>query len=376
MTGIQGYCHDRFAAVQEAFEANFKERGEVGASVAVTLEGEMVVDLWGGHRDAAQTLPWLEDTIVNVYSTTKTMSALCALVLADRGEIDFYAPVKTYWPEFAQNGKDKIEVRHLMSHSAGLAGTDEPILGEDLYDWDRVIGVLERQAPWWEPGTASGYHGVTQGHLIGEVVRRVTGMSCGTFFRRELAEPLQADFHIGTGPEHFSRIGELIAPQTGPGGTGDSIAARAFASPAVSAAAAATEGWRRAEIPAANGHGNARSVARIQTVVANGGQAFGKRIMSEAGCRAIFDAQTDGKDLVLQAPMRFGMGYGLTPKDAPHELCFWGGWGGSTVVIDPHARLCIAYVMNRMGPSLLGNERGYSLNRAALRTLGSPRTPS
>ena len=371
MTEIHGYCHERFAPVREAFEANFDNNDDVGASVALSLEGEMLVDLWGGHRDASRLLPWEEDTIVNVYSTTKTMSALCALVLADRGAIDFYEPVKTYWPEFAQNGKDKIEVRHFMSHSAGLSGTDEPILGEDLYDWDRVVGALERQAPWWEPGSASGYHAITQGHLIGEIVRRVTGMSCGTFFRTEIAEPLSADFHIGTDPEHFHRIGELIPPKADLGGQGggEGIAARSFASPAVSARASRTEGWRRAEIPAANGHGNARSVARIQTVVANGGRAFGKQIMSEAGCRVIFDEQIDGTDLVLQVPMRFGMGYGLTPKDSPHELCFWGGWGGSSVVIDPQSRLCIAYVMNRMEANLLGDDRSLSLNRAALRCL-------
>jgi CubicO group peptidase (beta-lactamase class C family) len=294
-------------------------------------------------------------------------------VLADRGEIDFYEPVKTYWPEFAQNGKDKIEVRHFMSHSAGLSGTDEVLKGEDLYDWERVVGALAAQAPWWEPGTASGYHAITQGYLIGEVVRRVTGVSCGTFFRQQIAEPLQADFHIGTPPEHFHRIGELIPPKAdlaGQGG-GDGIAARTFRSPAVSARASATEGWRTAEIPAANGHGNARSVARVQTVVANGGSAFGRQIMSEAGCRAVFDEQTDGNDLVLQVPMRFGMGYGLTPKQSKRELCYWGGWGGSSVVIDPTSHLCIAYVMNRMEASLLGDERGLSLNQAALRSLQS-----
>ena len=369
MTEIHGFCHEQFASVQRAFEANFENDGDVGASVAVSLEGEMVVDLWGGHRDAAGTLPWQEDTIVNVYSTTKTMAALCALVLADRGEIDFYEPVKTYWPEFAQNGKDKIEIRHFMSHSAGLSGTDEQILGEDLYDWDRVVGALEKQAPWWEPGTASGYHAITQGHLIGEVVRRVTGMSCGTFFRTEIAEPLDADFHIGTGVEHHHRIGELIPPKSDLAGqgAGDSIAARTFASPAIRARASATPEWRMAEIPAANGHGNARSVARIQTVIANGGHAFGKQIMSEAGCRTVFDEQIDGTDLVLQAPMRFGMGYGLTPRKSPRELCFWGGWGGSSVVIDPGSRLCVAYVMNRMEGSLLGDDRSLSINRAALR---------
>ncbi len=384
MVEIHGHFDERFAPVREAFVRNFAEKDEVGASLAVTVEGEMVVDLWAGYRDAAKTLPWEEDTIVNVWSTTKTMSALCALVLADRGEIDLYAPVTRYWPAFGQNGKEKIEVRHFMSHSAGLAGTDEPISGTALYDWDRVVDALEKQAPWWEPGTASGYHAITQGHLIGEVVRRVTGMSCGTFFRREIAEPLGADFHIGTGSEHFYRIGELLPPGTslggplGQSGSGDgdadgktaSIAVRAFRSPFVRAEDASSAEWREAEIPAANGHGNARSVARIQTVIANGGVSAGRHILSEAGCRAVFDEQTDGTDLVLKAPLTFGMGYALLHGNSPSELAFWGGWGGSSVVVAPQSRVCIAYVMNRMEPSLLGDDRGVSLNRAALVAAG------
>jgi CubicO group peptidase (beta-lactamase class C family) len=384
MIEIHGYCDERFSPVREVFARNFADKDEVGASLALTVEGEMVVDMWAGHRDAAKSLPWEQDTIVNVWSTTKTMSALCALVLADRGEIDLYAPVTRYWPAFGQNGKEKIEVRHFMSHSAGLAGTDEPIRGEALYDWERVVNALERQAPWWEPGTASGYHAITQGHLIGEVVRRVTGMSCGTFFRREIAEPLGADFHIGTAPEHFSRIGDLLPPGVSLGGAlahepsgrgggegrAASIAVRAFRSPFVRAEDAATAEWREAEIPAANGHGNARSVARIQTVIANDGVSAGTRILSEAGCRAVFDEQTHGRDLVLKAPLTFGMGYALLHGQSPRELAFWGGWGGSSVVVAPQSRMCIAYVMNRMEPSLLGDDRGVSLNRAALAVMG------
>ncbi len=376
MTAIEGTCNERFAPVREAFEKNFEKAGDVGASVAVTLEGEYVVDMWGGHSDAAQRSPWQQDTIVNVYSTTKTMTALAALLLADRGEIDFYAPVKTYWPEFAQNGKDGIEVRHLMSHTAGLSGLAERLSGDELYDWERVCDVLARQAPWWEPGTASGYHAMTQGHLIGEVVRRVTGSTLGRFFRDELAEPLGADFHIGVPEEHFPRIAELIPPERPPAGaTGDktSIAARTFASPAVDAGAASTAAWRSAEIPAGNGHGNARSVVRVQSLVANGGSVFGKTLMSEAGCRRIFDEQSNGKDLVLGVPIRFGMGYGLTsdllPMGPNPHIAYWGGWGGSTVVVDLDARLCVSYVMNRMEGNLLGDRRGFSLLQAAYRAL-------
>ena len=308
----------------------------MGASVAVTLEGETVVDLWGGWRDRARTLPWEEDTIVNVYSTTKTMAALTMLLLADSGELDLHAPVKKYWPEFAANGKEKVEVRHFLSHSAGLSGMDEPMQGDDLYDWEKVVTALARQKPWWEPGTVSGYHALTQGYLIGEVVRRVTGMTLGAFFRRELAEPLGADFHIGTGPEHHHRIGELVPPDENPAAEAekDSIAARTFANPLVRAGASATAAWRQAEIPAANGHGNARSVVAVQTLAANLGVAGGKRLMSEAGCKAIFEEQTFSADLVLGVPLRFGMGYGLTTKLLPmgpnEHIAYWGGWGART----------------------------------------------
>ncbi len=375
MTEIHGNCHERFAPVRAAFESNFSERGDLGASVAVSYQGEIVVDLWGGHRDRAASEPWQEDTIANVYSSTKTMAALCLLVLADRGEVDLYEKVARYWPEYAQNGKEATEVRHFLSHSAGLSGMDEPMAGDDVYDWDKMVDALARQAPWWEPGTASGYHALTQGHLIGEVVRRVTGQSLGTFFRTEIAEPLGADFHIGTPREHFPRIAELDPPKTSPAGEAaeDSIAARTFRNPAVSAHAAATDGWRLAEIPAANGHGNARAIVRVQTAVANLGSAFGVNLMSEAGARRVFDEQTNGQDLVLGVPLRFGMGYGLSSQVMPmgpnEHIAYWGGWGGSTVVVDQDARLCVSYVMNRMAADLLGDMRGFSLLGAAYASL-------
>ena len=375
MTDIHGFCDARFAPVQAAFEENFASKGDVGASVAVSVEGEMVVDLWGGHRDAAGTLPWEEDTIVNVYSTTKTMAALCLLVLADRGDVDLHAPVASYWPEFAQNGKDSVEVRHFLSHSAGLSGMDEVMSTTDVCDWDRMIRALERQAPWWEPGTQSGYHALTQGHLIGEVVRRVTGQTIGNFFREQIAEPLAADFHIGTPAELNPRIGELIPPEDGPAGNADpeSIASRTFASPGVNARDSATDLWRQAEIPAANGHGNARSVVRVQSVVANLGEAFGQRLMSEAGARRVFEEQTNGDDLVLGVPIIFGMGYGLTSEIMPmgpnEHIAYWGGWGGSTAIVDQDARMCISYVMNRMEGSLLGDTRGFGITQAAYASL-------
>ena len=163
MSEIKGFCDEKFAPLRETFEKCFTEHGDVGASFAVTKDGEYVADLWGGYLDQERTRPWLEDTIVNVYSSTKTMMALVALVLSDRGEIDLYAPVCRYWPEFASNGKERIEVRHLLSHTAGLSGLDQGIREEDLYDWEKIVSLLEQQRPWWEPGTVSGYHAITQG---------------------------------------------------------------------------------------------------------------------------------------------------------------------------------------------------------------------
>ena len=212
MTPIHGQCSAKFAPIKAAFERNFKEENDIGASVAVTYEGEYVVDLWGGHLTAARETEWAEDTIINVWSSTKTMAAMSMLLLADRGEVDLYSPVAKYWPEFAANGKADTEVRHFMSHSAGLSGMDTPVMGDALYDWDWMTKELAAQAPWWEAGSQSGYHALTQGHLIGEVVRRVTGQSLGAFFKQEIADPLGADFHIGTSEEHFPRICPLTPP--------------------------------------------------------------------------------------------------------------------------------------------------------------------
>ena len=359
---VHGRCDEKFAAVRAAFEANFTSGADMGASFAVTVNGETVVDLWGGFKDEAGTQPWQEDTIVNVYSTTKTMCALTALLCADRGLIDFAAPVATYWPEFAQNGKEKVTVGHLMSHSAGLPGFDKKIETEELYDWDHVCRLLAAQAPWWEPGTRSGYHAVTQGYLVGEVVRRVTGKSLGTVFREEIAEPLNADFHIGLPPEADTRMGELIPPAIGLGEAtpGGDIAKRTFGSVTMTALEPRTRPWRRAEIPAAGGIGNARSVAKIQAILANDGVAGGKRFLSAAGARKALELQIDNTDLVLGIPVRFGLGYGLKSEMMPlptENAMFWGGWGGSLIVVDYDAKATFSYVMNRMVSTTTGDGR-------------------
>ncbi|MFV2091184.1 MAG: serine hydrolase domain-containing protein, partial [Pseudomonadales bacterium] len=204
---VQGRCDEKFTSVRELFASNIEADHDVGASFAVTIDGEMVIDIWGGHLDEQRTEPWQEDTIVNVYSTTKSMSFLCALLLADGGELDFDADVADYWPEFAAGGKEHVKVWHVMDHAAGLSGMDVPVEAEDLYDWDKIVGLLAEQTPWWEPGTATGYHALTQGYLIGEIVKRVSGVSIGTFFQNEIARPLKADFFIGVPESEFGRIG-------------------------------------------------------------------------------------------------------------------------------------------------------------------------
>lgn len=374
MVEVFGKCDDRFAGVKAAFENNFATQDEIGASVAITHEGSFVVDLWGGHLDRDKSQPWSEETVTNVWSSTKTMAAMSLLVLADAGDVDLNAPVGTYWPEFNAAGKDKVEVRHFLSHMAGLSGMDTPVEGEALYDWDWMTRELAAQAPWWDPGTNAGYHALTQGHLIGEVVRRVTGQSLGTFFAREIAEPLEADFHIGTPESVVPRISPLEPPkQTIAPPDDGSVASRTFKNPPIDAKQAMDAAWRRAEIPAANGHGNARSIVRAQTPMANGGEAFGKRILSEAGTRRVFEQQFSGTDLVLGIPVVYGLGYGINNPAMPlgpnTHMAYWGGYGGSIVIIDQDARLCISYVMNRMEPGTTGDVRGLSLVMAAYQAL-------
>jgi CubicO group peptidase (beta-lactamase class C family) len=374
---IEGTVAAGYEAVRDMLSSNIDSGADVGASVAVVHDGDLVVDIWGGHVDEARTQPWRQDTIINVWSTTKTMAALCALMLADRGELDLHAPVARYWPEFKEGGKEGVEVRHLLSHSAGLSGWQQPMQPEDLYDWDKATSLLAAQEPWWEPGTASGYHAITQGYLVGEVVRRITGVTIGRFFADEVAGPVGADFQIGTPPEHDGRVAKVIPPPplALEGADPASIAVRTLSNPPLSAEQSWEIPWRRAEIPAAGGHGNARSVATIQSALACGGVTNEVRLLSEAGCESALEEVCYTPDLVLGVPIRFGMGYGLNSPDTPlspnPRMCFWGGWGGSLVVVDLDARLCVAYVMNKMGEGTVGDFRGAGIAFAAFGAVGA-----
>ena len=373
MAQIEGKCEPRFEAVRGALAQNLDSGEELGASLVVDIDGDLVVDLWGGFCDQARTLPWTERTITNVWSSTKTVTSLAALMLADRGALDVDAPVARYWPEFAANGKEGVLVRHLMSHSSGVSGLEQPAIVEDLYDWPTATSRMAAQAPWWEPGTASGYHALNYGHLVGEVVRRVSGKTLRQFVAEEIAGPLGADFQIGAAEADWSRIADVVPPPPlpidfealGP----DSLTVKTLTGPPAEAAVANTPGWRRADIGAANGHGNARSVARVMSVVARGGEVDGVRLLSPQTIDLIFREQQNGIDLVLGVPLRLGIGYGLPRRDIlpwiPEEqICFWGGWGGSMIVMDVDRRMTISYMMNKMAPGVVGSERSAEYGQA------------
>lgn len=364
----QGVCDPRFAAVRELFARNLADGTELGASLCVMEGDEVVVDLWGGTADAAAGRPWARDTVVNTYSLTKTMTALAVLVLIDRGVLDPDAPVARYWPEFAAAGKEGVLLRHVLGHTSGVPGWDAKVTIEDLYDTPAAAALLAAQEPWWTPGDGSGYHALSFGTLLGEIVRRVTGTSLGAFFAEEIAGPLGADYWIGAPPSllaHPERIAALEPPP--PTGfdyaslPADSVMRRTLPNPAYSPAITTDPAYLAAELGAANGQGNARSVALVQSVISGGGTAQGRRLLTPEAVERVFAVQADGTDRVLGAPVRFGLGWGLPcaamPGIRPGRVAWWTGFGGSVVSADADRRVTVAYVMNRMGPKLVGADR-------------------
>ncbi|MET7891372.1 serine hydrolase domain-containing protein [Streptomyces mirabilis] len=373
---VHGHCDARFAAVRTAFEENFRDRAELGAAVTVTLDGETVVDLWGGWADAARTRPWERETLVNVWSTSKGPTSLCAHILADRGLLDFDAPVAAYWPEFAAAGKESVLVRHLLSHRAGLAGLREPHDLAQLCDWELTVERLAAQEPWWEPGTRSGYHALTFGHLVGEVVRRVSGLRPGAFLEREVTGPLGIDFTVGLPEKETERAAELVHPPVASSSEQAAIFAQltpaavaALANPLVGATEANTAQWRAAEIPAANGHGTARAVAALYGIFAGRGAYGSRQVLSPEAAERVREGQGSCRDLVLGAGFEHetetGLGlwlsgpngsYGPNPRAFGHD-----GFGGSCGLADPESGLSLGYVMNRMGPHIADDPRKMAL---------------
>jgi CubicO group peptidase (beta-lactamase class C family) len=393
-TAIQGTCDARFELVREEFERNFRERGEVGASVAVTVEGKTVVDLWGGVADPQTGRPWEKDTKVVVWSSTKGATALCAHILADRGELDLESPVARYWPEFAQNGKATIPVRMLLNHQAGLAAVREPLTPGSFADWEKMTSLLARESPWWEPGTQHGYHAFTFGWLVGEVVRRVSGKSVGAFFRDEVAKPRGIDFHIGLAEQLEPEVAVCIPPAPpAPGDPVSPVFVVAMTQPTSLPASAIgnTGGYfpdplqfdcraaHAAEIPAAGGITNGRGLAGLYALLANSDNG----VVSERQlARMAAVSSASSVDATLLLPTRFTLGYAKAIDNrrvSPHpddsvliseEAFCHPGAGGSYGIADPRARTSIGYAMNKMGAGAGFNSRGQSLVDAVYRSLG------
>lgn len=377
---IEGTCDPRFGRVRDAFAENFARRGEVGAAVAVTVDGKPVVDLWAGHADAARTRVWMRDTIVNVASTTKGLTAICAHRLVDRGLLDLETAVATYWPEFAQAGKAAVPVHLLLSHRAGLPAIEAPLPTQAFYDWDRMTCALAAQQPWWDPGTRHGYHAFTFGWLVGEVVRRITGRSLGRYWREEVAEPLGIDCHIGLGAEHDARVAEFIAIPAPPPGElpleeellkdAGPMVQKAINNPPKTVADMNTPAWRRAEIPSGNAHTNARALARVYGALAWGGQVDGVRVLSPESIERARAEQANGPDAVLFGmPTRFGLGFSLLSERVGFGSSSAGafgcpGAGGSIGFADPDAHVGFGYVMNQMHAGMTVDPRALRMIEA------------
>lgn len=334
MGDVKGLCDERFRTIREILQSNIESGAEIGACICVNIAGKNVVDLWAGSTNAERSSPWKADTILNMFSVSKTVTNLALLMLVDRGLIDIDDKVARHWPEFAQNGKANIKVRHFLSHSSGVSGWEQPICLEDICDTENSTALLAQQQPWWEPGTQSGYHAFNQGHLVGELVRRLTGKRLKCFITEEIAGVLDADFQLGAIEIDWPRIATLTPPpafDTTGIFSPDSVAAKTRRGPTPDASFAHSPLWRGSEIGAANGHGNARAVCKILSAVSLNGEVEGHRLLSPSTIDLIFREQTNGHDLVLDKPLRFGVGFGLphaetTPWLPPGRKCFWTGW--------------------------------------------------
>ena len=384
---IHGDCDPKFRLVQEAFEDNFKNDLELGAAVAVTVDGRPVVDLWAGFADPERTRPWEQDTLVNVYSTTKGMTAICAHQLVDQGLLDLDQKVAHYWPEFARGGKADIPVRYLLSHQAGLPAIRTPLTVEESFEPEAMAKKLAAQEPWWEPGTKHGYHAITFGWLVGELVRRISGKkSLGTYFKEKIAGPLGLDFHIGLDDKDHDRVAFITQIPPAPPDfepnlfkimieQPESVLAKTFMNPPYLAIKnlANTPQWRRAEIPAANGHGTARALARIYGALACGGELDGVRVLSPESIERARTEQSRGPDEVLIVETRFGLGFMMSVPGStmgPNNRAFGHpGAGGSLGFADPEALVGFGYVMNLTAADILINDRPKALIDALYRSL-------
>ncbi len=380
---MTGKCDVRFAAVRESLRENLAHRGELGAAVAVIVEGRAVVELWCGWADGNRTRAWRRDTLVNVFSVGKALAGLCLLMLVSRGQLDADDPVSRCWPEFAAAGKEGITVREVLSHRAGLAAIGQDLPEGSLYDWDRVTGALAAQQPWWRPGTGHGYHVHTFGFLVGEIARRVTGESLGSFLRREVAGALSVDLSFGLARRDRGRRAEYVvdfehtarAAGVRPEVADMHLRERAYLNPpgATGIGTVNTSSWLDAELPSANLHAGALGIARVYDALISGeSRLLDAEVLREATAEA-----AGGEDLVLGRPSRFGLGFQLTQPERPlgPNMKSFGhfGTGGSVGFADPEADLAFAYVMNRGGPQWQ-DPRNRALIDAVYDALAQPST--
>ncbi|ADJ44661.1 beta-lactamase class C [Amycolatopsis mediterranei S699] len=378
-TTVHGECAPGFEPVREAFEENFRSRGELGAAFTAIRHGEVVVDLWGGWSGPERARPWQPDTLANVWSTTKGMTALCAHKLADAGELDVDAPVAKYWPEFAAAGKAEIPVRWLLSHRSGVPGigADRPVRVEELYDWELMTSLYAAQEPLYEPGSAGGYHALAYGWLVGEVVQRIAGQGIREFFAEQVAGPLGADFSIGLPADaDLDRCATLVDPvmteemanalATAFAAAGP-VAQAALMNPLVQGHNANEPAWRHAVMPALNGHGTARAIATIYGGLADG------TLLSPAGLARARESQGKEIDAVLGLPNEWGLGFYLG-SDAhgfgPNPTAFGhDGLGGSTGAADPENGIAFGYTLNQLGPLIRDDPRKMALVQALYESL-------
>lgn len=359
---IDGTCDPRFARLRDAFTANFTERAEPGGAIALMVDGRLVCDLWGGHRDAARRHAWSRDTLVNFFSVGKAFTSLVALRLVERGALDLDAPAHRLWPEFGAHGKEEITLRHMLSHQAGLPAIRKDLPDGAMFDWSVMTAALAATAPWWEPGAAHGYHVNTFGYLVGELVRRASGRTVGQVLRDEVAGPLGADVHIGLPSTEHNRAAEFLWPSLlprKPEGVLDDETLMKWNTywnpPGISGAGWVNSAeWRAAEIPSTNGHGTARGIARVYSALAAGGSIDGVDILSPDMLAAAVEEQSFGPDRILERESRFALGFQLPQAErplGPNAQAFGHfGAGGSLGFCDPAARVAFGYVTNDMGP--------------------------
>lgn len=382
MAVIQGTYTPAFQKLIDLFEKNISEGAELGAAININVNGQDVVNVWAGHADEDKTALWAADTITNVYSSTKTVAAIAVLLAHERGLLSLDDPVAKVWPEFGQNGKEKVLIRHVMSHNSGVSGWEGPITIEQICDVPYSTARLAEQAPWWEPGTGSGYHATTQGHLLGEIIRRATGKPMKQFVAEELAGPLNADFQIGAREQDWPRISPVIPPPP-PAFDVDSLDKnglmyKTLFNPRTTATFSQTPLWRNADMSAVNGHGTAKGLNQIlRAVTLSGTPHDDAKLLSPETVEQIFRIQSESTDRVVGIPLRFGIGFGIggglsaqTFDYLPQEkLCFWAGWGGSFAICDLHRGVTFTYVMNKMGTGIIGNERSIEYARLAWQIL-------